>query len=355
MKLIVDIPESLMRKVYKTIEIGRCPDLSTFFVISAENQLLLEGSDEGVIHQQKMRHFSRSRRAHNNETTPYKHPDIVLEMKKSNFNLLANLTLEPPTFEQVNWAGAEREEDLWLWGQYNRILPVKVAARLLAIAQTKVNGLLVFSEWRKEAANLARQVGMSILRQDEARARRRDEKLSVAFPVGKEKEKTLSRFENQYLGNVRTDGLLKLSGAIMEMKFANVKIEGEETLIGLTPAGLQFAKLSNDLLDNNDFTEPLNDDEAGFYLSHVITALPGEKDAISMLVRLIHEGVNTRSALDEAVKERFGDRWSDATRSTLRAGAMSRIFELGLIEKERKGVRVLYRVSDRGEKVLDRF
>lgn len=196
---------------------------------------------------------------------------------------------------------------------------------------------------------------MSILRQDEVVGRRRDEKLSTAFPVGKEKEKTLNRFENQYLGNVRSNGLLKLSGAMMEMKFANVEIKGEKAFIGLTAAGLEFAKLPSNVLDKDDAPKPLNDDEVDFYIRHVVDALPGEKDAISMLMGLIRNGVNARIALDEAVKERFGDRWSEETRSTMRAGVMSRIFELGLIEKERKGVRVFYRVSQRGENVFERF
>ena len=40
MKVIIDIPDTLGRKVYKIVEKGNYPDLSTFFLISAENFVL---------------------------------------------------------------------------------------------------------------------------------------------------------------------------------------------------------------------------------------------------------------------------------------------------------------------------
>ena len=188
MKFIIDIPESLGKKIFGVIEKHKYPDISTFFVISAENQLLLEGSEEGILDKDKLNHLLGYGKNQQRKKTQKASLDVTLHMNGLDFDLLSGLALEPPSFEQVNWSGAEKEEDLWLWGQYNRILPVKVAARLLAIAENKANKLLLFPEWRKEAAVYARQVGMNILQQDELLGHRRDEKLSTAFPVGKEKE-----------------------------------------------------------------------------------------------------------------------------------------------------------------------
>lgn len=359
MKVIIDIPDNLGIKVFKAVGKGHYPDLSTFFLISAENQLLLESSEEGILDLSKMKNLYGSAIVDQKKKSIKAkeiRPDIALRIDDLDFDLLAGLALEQPSFEQLNWSGAEKEDDLWLWGQYNRIFPVKVATRLMAIAQNKANGLLAFPAWKKDAALSARELGMWMLRNDEFLSRRRDEKLSTAFPVGKKKEKALSRFENHFLGNVKVDGDLKLSGATLEMKFANVRIEGEKAYAGLTSAGLEFAKLPNKILDNSDASaETLSNDEVEFYLSHVTMSLPGEKDAISMLMRLIGEGANTRYELDDAVRKKFPNKWSDETSSTMRAGSMSRIFELGLIEKERKGVRVFYRLSDRGRKAINRF
>ena len=49
MKIVIDIPEILGRKIGEILEKGLYPDLSTFFLISAENQLLLERSEEGIL------------------------------------------------------------------------------------------------------------------------------------------------------------------------------------------------------------------------------------------------------------------------------------------------------------------
>ena len=359
MKIVIDIPEILGRKIGEILEKGLYPDLSTFFLISAENQLLLERSEEGILSFSKMESLyntAKSNRKRKSRKIDEIRPRINLKVDNLDFGLLEGLALGQPHFEQVNWSGAEKEDDLWLWGQYNRIFPVKVAVRLMGVAQNKARSLIAFPAWKKEAASFARELGMRMLKHDDILGRRRDEKLSTAFPIGKEREKALSRFENHFLGNVRGNGYLKLSGALLEMKFANVTIKGEETFTGLTSAGLEFAKLPNNVLDNSDLSaEALSDDEVDFYLNHVTKYLSGERNAISMLMRLIQSGVNTRNELDEAVRKISKDNWSDETCSTMRAGVMSRIFELGLIEKERKGVKVLYHLSDRGRKAFDRF
>jgi predicted transcriptional regulator len=54
------------------------------------------------------------------------------------------------------------------------------------------------------------------------------------------------------------------------------------------------------------------------------------------------------------LKKEFGGIWaaSDAVINTQRAGLMARMFELGLIEKEKDGVKVNYKISDKGKSFL---
>ncbi len=62
-------------------------------------------------------------------------------------------------------------------------------------------------------------------------------------------------------------------------------------------------------------------------------------------------GVVKRGKTNKELKKEFGYIWgnvSDAVINTQRAGLIARMFEMGLIEKEKTGIKVSYGVADQG-------
>jgi len=58
--------------------------------------------------------------------------------------------------------------------------------------------------------------------------------------------------------------------------------------------------------------------------------------------------------LNSELNKEFAELWgaSDAVVNTQRAGLMARMFELGLLEKEKNGIYVTYHISEFGKSFL---
>jgi predicted transcriptional regulator with HTH domain len=129
-------------------------------------------------------------------------------------------------------------------------------------------------------------------------------------------------------------------------------------MIGLTEPGLNFAKLDNPVLDLVDFEKSFNEKEVDYYLDHISKNVKGEHSAVKWLLNKLSNGLKEREEINKELKKEFGQIWgaSDAVVNTQRAGLMARMFELGLIEKEKKGVGpgVIYKIADRGNKFLQK-
>ncbi len=152
---------------------------------------------------------------------------------------------------------------------------------------------------------------------------------------------------------MRKDGTL--DGAMPYLRFVNLnKDEKGKVLIGLTDPGLNFAKLNNPVLDFADFEKSLNENEADFYIDHISKNVQGERNATKWLLYKLAIGLKDREEINNELKREFGQIWgaSDAVINTQRAGLMSRMFELGLIEKEKEGIKVIYNISNRGMRFL---
>ena len=67
--------------------------------------------------------------------------------------------------------------------------------------------------------------------------------------------------------------------------------------------------------------------------------------------------VFTRERINKELKKEFGQIWSasDAVINTQRSGLMARMFELDLIDKDKKGIGagVIYKITDRGKTFLN--
>lgn len=262
--------------------------------------------------------------------------------------------------------------DRWLFGQYNRLLPVKANCRALArFCASQENGKPL-EETAAVIADAAALLGDYLADIDLRHQIGRDDALATAFPrSGPDAEKSRSRYANQFVGSVNSQGVL--SGLLSDYRLAGLRggmafqamNHGQdargtsEPHLVLTDQGLRFARLGNPVLDSQQATptQRFSQEEISFLLDHIRSYVSVENFAFQTLAHAIAEGADTPDKLDEAIQSLVP---ADSKRSfspsyltSQRSGALSRMAELGLIERQRKGVRVRYVVTLEGRRLVD--
>jgi len=260
-----------------------------------------------------------------------------------------------PTPDDVWRTGQPVPIERWIFGQLNRLLPAKASCRAIAnLAAT--NGKRKPDELASAIAKEASALGAYLRHLDEAENRGRDETFSTAFPgAGLSAEKGILRYANQFV--VSTNSNDQLSGLLVSLKFIN-RVKGPRSPIGLTEAGWTFAALGNPILDQSSapIQDRFSDEEKDFLLTHIANHVPAERFAYRSILEAIQTGSNSPDALDEALskyrsKSDHGEP-SSSFLSSQRSGAVSRMSDLGMIERCRSGVRVEYAVTEIGKKFL---
>lgn len=347
MKYLADISRKHAEKINKLIQEAQYESVAHFISVAVENQLCLEESgeiqsinhrdlnvDEGLDRVSKVVDFDR--------------------MKLSNIHLEPELVTEP-TFGQLVLSNGEKiEKHTWLWGQINKILPVKIGVRVL-LHELKERKWMELDHFLEKATNEAAQLGNLIRSFEHKNDKKRGEKISAGLP-DTNKEKSQTRYKSHFLTQVRRDGLL--NGAMAILRFANINTNGkcDKQFIGLTKHGFKFATISNPALDMENFDLSLSNSETQFYLEHSKKHVINEHQAILWVLRKINNGVNKRDALNQELKKEYGEYWkaSDAVINTQRTGLMARMFELGLLDKDKKGIYVTYKLSEFGKSYLNK-
>ncbi len=253
-------------------------------------------------------------------------------------------------------------------GYCNRILPVKFVLRILAMLTLNSDSFDKDDGWDNEY-DYDDGVGLEDLRErawkTAAYAREKlviiDQslstdyvdplvwrpKISVGFPTKDTKSK--ERFVSQFVGSKRKN---KLSGALFDMGFANMSSFMKMIMGGIwfTPEGWKFAMMENPVIDQTEGWEEGNrfsDEEVKFLLAHFKKSVPAEWDFLKEIVGLIDSGDNRPSELEESIIKSRG--WEVTKASMMRNGALSRMQELGLIGREKKGREVTYSLTESGK------
>lgn len=259
--------------------------------------------------------------------------------------------------------GQEIPLDRWIFGQHNKLLPVKASCRALArmLSLESTSGGVPLSKAAADIASDAVKLG-DYLRMLESRSTlTRDESISVAFPYSDSPngDKSRLRYANQFVASLTTHG--KLSGLLVDLKLINQDHSKNRRLL-LTDQGWQFALLSNPILDSGSYAarqEKFSGEEVELLVEHIRLHVPTEDFAYRAVLNAIFSGANTPDQLDEAlgryVSERQEKPFTKAFVTTQRAGVISRMSDLGLVQRSRDGVKVTYVVSGRGSEFLSRM
>lgn len=349
-KYIIEITADNSTKIRNLIVLKRYKSIPEFTSIAIENQLIIEESTEDNLPISSENPLNES--APVNSSTSIN--TTILEPVKAKFSAIPIRLINIPNSEVkvVSLSNSNQIPNGPLWGQYNKLLPIKLALRVLTNMVDTNDGFVLLTSFQDSAADIAREIGLKLLKYESETEMPHGEKLSAGLPIGKSEFKTKLRFKNQFIGYMNKNGFIE--GAIGALSFVNMKIDSKgDTLIGLTEQGLQFACFANPILDTNS-EKPDNvfsDDEINFYLKHIQTYLPKEVEIIKLVMNNIHQGFNKPDALTTKIMEWNSD-WSDDVANTMRSGIISRLFDLRLIQKEKQGLFVTYHLTKVGEKYV---
>lgn len=367
MKIVVDIPEILLERIKERLRAGEFSSLSSFFYCAAENQLELQESDihipaggDDELHAQGQptakvtRHETQA--SFSGQTSMSAIHDKEDWQDLCHLQAYSNLIEKVESMECMPISG----QNEMLWGQVNRLLPVKFACRALANLQNKEAGNPVSLDlYLNEASDSATALARQLAKLDSVHDKDRDERLSAGFPSiqrgEKELEKSKSRYRNQFLIYLRRK-TGDISGALAQLGLCCVSgNRDKELFIGLSQKGVEFASLESPVIDHNRVDEVFTEAERECYYSTLIQTLPRELQAMCLLLNLVNEGATNPKELNEVVKHEWSSEWSEAVVSTQRSGLTARLKELGLMGKEKSGIQVSYFATQDGLSFLDRF
>jgi len=172
--------------------------------------------------------------------------------------------------------------------------------------------------------------------------------LSTAFPGHADPDKGRIRYANQFVAGTTKRG--ELTGLPFDLRLLN-KTSAESTKVSLTAAGWKFALMQNPVLDKVDESpvEKLSAEERVFLLEHISENVSVERSAYWAILTAIRKGHDSPEKLRIAFNAL--EQETDKTRlyfATQRSGAISRMSDLGLLRRDRNGIRVRYGITSEG-------
>lgn len=339
MRQLIDVDPRLWRRIQALLTEGRYASMNEFVAAAIENQVMLEtrSLEEATLYL----------------TKGSREPEALEETGagsiESGLSLLElSIARSPPQLLEQR----ERPKNDIAWGLYNRIFPVKITLRslsqLLAARGEKTVDLKALREQTTVQARLVAQM----LGANRRVKGPRGERLFTGLPFRKS-DRAADRFGNMFVGSVSLKG--KAEGFPALLGFVALKRVEGRPVVSLTEAGFAFAQLRNPVLDRDAGTaipnRTLSEEEADFYLAHIRSALPREWELATSVLEQIGEGVNTTEGIDQVVRTTVRD-LKPALIPPTRSGVISRLGELGLVQRRQDGLKVFYALTERGEAFL---
>ena len=322
---IIHIDPELARRARHSIATsGAYDDLSEFVEVALSNQLAVEPPLNAAPD------ASRPARDHGNDRPKERRSVRGRESARTDAvgpreNLLRRPDAPPRT------ATAPDQPSVALFSMTNRLFPIKVALRVLAVLADATPEAISVSAFQEAAAHTARALGLR-LRAEDAEARRRGtDRRWIALPVGDDETAATGRFIHHF--TITSDNSGRLFGPLADLGLATV--DSTRGLL-LTPAGASVALAPSPVLDQaGDGAALLGDEERALFIA-AINANDGELVSVREFVHVVNDKHGKQSAVDETLAELHSG-WSSAQAVAHRAAMLGRLRDLGLAEVEGRG------------------
>jgi hypothetical protein len=237
-----------------------------------------------------------------------------------------------------------------LWGQVNRLFPLKFACRWLALANAGREAWERYDLVSERLSSDAAALGSALEEIDDAAGRKRDELLSTGLPR-RGNIASQDRFLSQFLARTTRSGEI-YPGAICQYALAD--FDGDR--LALTERGYELASVRNPVLDDDirRAVTTLSDDERSLLTDQVLTYVPGELHDVRLVLAAVLAGRVTPDELLNAVRPELPTHWSDVMTRTHVSGIVARLADMGLLRRRWEGRNVSYEASALATTVLPR-
>jgi hypothetical protein len=235
-----------------------------------------------------------------------------------------------------------------IWGQVNRLFPMKLVCRWVAVAAVQRASWPDLQTVLHQLPADAAIMGTELERLDHKLKRSRDEAHATGLPrVGN--LASCDRFISQFVARV-TRANQVYPGAIFQFQLAG--LGGRE--VQLTERGRELALMPNPILESGTETacETLSEQERAFLLRHVMESVPTESNELMIVLRAIRDGHKTPNGLRSYIRNHFPAEWSDLAFRTHIYGVLARLTDLAQIQKIRTGRTVQYDLPDSAHLLL---
>jgi hypothetical protein len=328
----VDLPGETADEINRLIESGKYRSVQDFLLAATSNQLHIErqqtlelvvGGGPGSVLTESILESQSGR--------------LEYGLLAHDFGQVA--TIAPPTPTQV----AAQLNGLW-----NRFFPVKITVRVLANILKGDGAYAPLDSLQERAADVARKLGREIIRKERDLHRKRGDMISTALPWKRDESKAKARFKTHFVGYLSKHGI---EGAPATLRFVSIASQNGTSVVGLTAAGLHFAELLNSVIDKEDYSSSLSLTEREFLTTHIKVELPKESNLMRSTLRWIKDGATSPGTINDNLQQMIPHR-NGAELVTIRSGLLSRMAELNLIMRTRKGLLVSYELTEDGVKSL---
>jgi hypothetical protein len=338
----VNIDPELYARIAEQVREGRYLDLAQFLDLAARNQLALEANPQAALplanaDAEQLVDEVAERRIGPSELAGRgsRRRDSVARRAGEWRSFLTRVELPSERFAAPD---VDPAIDHVLWGQTNRLLPVAVGVRVLANLLGEADEFPV-TTWHEQATAVATALRDDLRRWDERADRAHGTRWATAFP--ERKESSAQRYINQFLGTPARDG--RSDGGAAFLGLVTISGSGDKACVTLTSNGAFWASLPNPIFDGDGEPEStFSEEEVRFFLRHLREFRVGEYRFLNTMAALVAEGLS-REEQNEAIARAYPG-WQSVA-STMRAGAIGRLGDLGLLERTRHGLKVEYRLS----------
>jgi hypothetical protein len=235
-----------------------------------------------------------------------------------------------------------------IFGQVNRLLPIKIACRWLATAAATDGKWPRFDAISERLADDAATVGSLLEQWDAESERKRDELLATGLPR-RGNTASKDRFLSQNIARVTRGGEV-YPATICQYQLARF----DDAVIALTEQGVAFAQIENPIVDKRDAktTVTLTDQETEFLARHIQAWVPAERDDMKIVLQAVKDGKKTPTELTTALRAKFPTDWSDSVFQTHVSGLVARLGELRHMKRVWQGRNVNYELGDKVDDFL---
>lgn len=317
MRIFAELEPSAYEEIEKLVQQGKYESVDQFLRVAAQNQLAIERSQGNSEETDQSTKTEKSSGRHWNYSPPQ----------------------EIPTEQPFG----EHRDGILLFSQYYRFFPLKCALYHLGKLTVDAGGSVPLKRARQCVSDEIWPIRKAIAEWEERNDIKKQNQKSTGLP--KNQDQSMMRYLDHYVGKVRTrKGEPAGFGHDMGyVSFVHDEFE-DEWLVQLTQLGARFIQIENPLLTHGPKVPTLGEEEQAFVITTIRNELDEEYRFMEFVYNVLEEGEGSysnhldqfRSFLEKS--SAAGDDLSDNSVRSTTGGVISRMVELGILERgQRRG------------------